>query len=399
MMIIGIDPHKTSHTATALDPVLNMGVASVRVDAALDGYRRLLRWGRQFDERRWAVENAKGLGSHLAQWLVDQGEEVEDVATTATARVRGLSRGGSRHNDVIDAAAAASVAALVGDSAVVTVEDQTTVFALLEERRANLAAQRVRAVNQLHALLRGLVAGGAPTSLKAATAAEALKRIRPKTLAQRTRKSLSWDLVGDIRVLDAQLAAIAKQMAAALEDYDSSLCDVDGVGPVLAARLIGRTGPPSRFGSSDAFASYAGVAPIEVSSGNRVTHRLSRSGDRELKSTLHLSPSPESACPTAPDADTSTARSTKPRHATRRCVASNAGSPATSGVECSPTTNHDTPSRPNSKQPLDKHKGTAGFIEAPRNPGRFTIVKQKAGHMLGCSAAKQLDSKNAHKER
>ncbi len=260
-MIIGIDPHKTSHTATALDPVLNMGVASVRVDAALDGYRRLLRWGRQFDERRWAVENAKGLGSHLAQWLVDQGEEVEDVATTATARVRGLSRGGSRHNDVIDAAAAASVAALVGDSAVVTVEDQTTVFALLEERRANLAAQRVRAVNQLHALLRGLVAGGAPTSLKAATAAEALKRIRPKTLAQRTRKSLSWDLVGDIRVLDAQLAAIAKQMAAALEDYDSSLCDVDGVGPVLAARLIGRTGPPSRFGSSDAFAGYAGVAP------------------------------------------------------------------------------------------------------------------------------------------
>jgi len=287
-MIIGIDPHKASHTATVLDPVLNTAVASLRVEATVAGYRRLLGWARRFDERRWAVENAKGLGCHLAQWLVAQGEHVEDVATTATARVRELSRGGRRKNDVIDAAAAASVAALQGDSVVVTAEDDTTVFALLEERRANLAAQRVRTVNQLHALLRDLIPGGAPTSLKAAGAAQMLKRIRPKTPAQRTRKSLAWDLVRDIRGLDAQLVTIAEQMTAALENYETTLCEVDGVGPVLAARLIGRTGIPSRFLTSDAFASYAGVAPIEVSSGERITHRLSRSGDRKLNSALHL---------------------------------------------------------------------------------------------------------------
>jgi transposase len=158
-MIIGIDPHKASHTATAVDPTTNTPVALLRIDASITGYRQLLRWALQFPQRRWAVENAKGLGCHLTQWLIAQDEHVVDVATTATARVRELSRGGRRKNDVIDASAAASVAALQGDAAVATADDETTVFSLLEERRANLAAQRVRSVNQLHALMRDLVAG------------------------------------------------------------------------------------------------------------------------------------------------------------------------------------------------------------------------------------------------
>lgn len=141
-MIIGIDPHKASHTATVVDPATNTPVSSLRVDASLAGYRELLAWGRQFPQRRWAVENARGLGCHLAQWLVARDEAVVDVATAATARVRELSRGGRCKNDVIDAAAAASVAALQGDIAVVVADDETTVFALLEERRANLATQR-----------------------------------------------------------------------------------------------------------------------------------------------------------------------------------------------------------------------------------------------------------------
>jgi Trehalose utilisation/Transposase len=103
-------------------------------------------------ERRWAVENARGLGRHLAQWLVARGEVVDDVPSTAAARVRELSRGGRRKNDVIDAAAAASVAALQGEANPVLTEDLTTVLALLDERRNNVVTQRTRLVNQLHAL-------------------------------------------------------------------------------------------------------------------------------------------------------------------------------------------------------------------------------------------------------
>ena len=166
-MIIGVDPHKSSHTATAVDVATNTVVASIRVVASATSYRRLLGWAEQFDQRRWAVENARGLGCHLAQWLVARGETVLDASTAATARVCELSRGGRHKNDVIDVSAAASVAALQGDAPPVGVDDDTVVFELLEEHRGSLTAQRVCSVNQLHALLRDLVAGGAPTALRA----------------------------------------------------------------------------------------------------------------------------------------------------------------------------------------------------------------------------------------
>ena len=279
-MIIGVDPHKTSHTATAT----NTAVGSLRVDASVAGYRQLLRWARQFGERQWAVENARGLGCHLSQWLVAQDEIVLDASTAATARVRELPRRGRRKNDVIDAAAAASVAALQGDASVVVAEDNTVVFALLEERRANLAAQRVRSVNQLHALLRDLIPGGAPRALKANTTGMLLRRVRPKTPPEATRKALAWDLVRETRGIDTRLEGITAQMIEALREHRSGLVDVNGIGPVLAVRLIGRCGRTCGVPNTDAFASYAGVAPIEVSSGERTVHRLWRSGDRKLNS-------------------------------------------------------------------------------------------------------------------
>ena len=287
-MIIGIDPHKRSHTATAVDEATNTPVASVRVDATLAGYRELMRWANQQPERRWAVEGARGLGRHLAQWLVARGEIVVDVPSTATARVRELSRGSGRKTDVIDAAAAASVAALQGDATPVAGEDHTTVFAMLEERRANLAAQRVRVANQLHAVLRDLVAGGAPLAITAKSASAMLRSIRPMSLCEHTRKELAHDLVRDLRVVDTSLVAIEKRMSEALDDQGSTLRRVDGVGAVTAVRLIGRTGSAMRFATPDAFATYAGVAPIEVASGERTRHRLSRRGDRQLNSAIHL---------------------------------------------------------------------------------------------------------------
>lgn len=116
MMLIGIDPHKSTHTATVIEPGNNREVASIRIEASLGEYRRMLAWARRWPQRRWAVENAEGLGRHLTSWLLARGEDVVDVPSTATARVRQLSRGGGRKNDRIDAAAAACVAALQGDA-------------------------------------------------------------------------------------------------------------------------------------------------------------------------------------------------------------------------------------------------------------------------------------------
>jgi transposase len=288
MVVIGIDPHKRQHTAAVLDQSTQRQLGALTIAATLDNYRRLLAWSKQWPQRSWAVENARGLGRHLAQWLIARGETVTDVPATATTRVRELSRGGRRKNDVIDAAAAASVAALLGDAAVVVVEDITSVLGLLDERRVNLAAQRTRLVNQLHALLRDLLAGGAPTQLTAAQASDLLRPVRPAGAVERVRKELARDMIAELRDIDARIKASEARTRTALNASGSRLTEVAGIGPVLATRILGRTGRPDRFPSGGHYASYTGTAPIQVASAEHSRHRLSRSGDRQLNAAIHL---------------------------------------------------------------------------------------------------------------
>ncbi|MFC0454120.1 IS110 family transposase [Rhodococcus jostii] len=287
MIVIGIDPHKSTHTATAVDPATNTDLGSIRIDATLTGYKTLIAWAKSWPQRQWAVENAYGLGHHLAQWLLVLGEVTLDVPTTATARVRELSRGGRRKNDRIDAAAAACVAALQGDARPVDPEGPAEILGLLDERRTNLSNSRTRSMNQLHALLRQLLAGGAPTSLTASAAAALLRSFRAKSPVDRMRVGLCRDLIADIRRLDDQLAANEKQMAETLDEHGTRLREVDGIGAVTAARLIGRTGRPDRFPTAAAFANYNGSAPVQIASADTDRHRLSRYGDRQLNSALY----------------------------------------------------------------------------------------------------------------
>lgn len=288
MVVIGLDPHKGSHTAAALEGTSHEQLDSIRVPAGLAGYRRLLRWATRFDQRRWAVEGASGLGLHVAQWLLAQNETVDDVLTTATARVRQLSRGRGRKTDVLDAAAAASVAALQGETSPVRREDVTDALALLDERRTQLSEARTRAANRLHALLRELAPGGAPRQLTPTTAAKVLAQTRPDTVAGHTRAELAHDLIAEVELLDHQLRDVKTRIEQALQTAASRLTRICGIGPVLAARLLGRTGAAARFPTPGHFASHTGTAPITVASGDRGRHRLSRAGDRKLNSALHI---------------------------------------------------------------------------------------------------------------
>jgi transposase len=322
VMLIGVDPHKSTHTATAVEPDTNQEVGSLRIEASLAEYRRMLTWAGRWPQRRWAIENAHGLGRHLASWLLARGEQVVDVPTTATARVRQLSRGGGRKTDRIDAAAAACAAALQGDARPMQPEGSAAALAVLDERRVNLAQSRVRAVNQLHALLRELLAGGAPTDLSASAAAALLRTVRPSGAVEHTRKSVATHLVTEIRALDARLKANTAAVAAAVKASGSTLTDTAGVGPILAGRLISRTGRASRFDSSAAYANYAGVAPVEIASADKTRHRLSRRGDRQLNSALHMVAMTQIRMPKSPGHiyyHTKIAEGKTPREA-RRCL-------------------------------------------------------------------------------
>jgi transposase len=123
-----------------------------------------------------------------------------------------LSRGRGRKTDALDAAAAAGIAATQGDAEPIAPDDATVVLAVLAQRRSNLVGQRTRSVNQLHAVLRELIAGGAPRKLRADRAAELLRAVHPVTAAERARKQVAWELVAEIGGLDRQLAMIGKRI-------------------------------------------------------------------------------------------------------------------------------------------------------------------------------------------
>src|SRR5215207_6954440 len=162
------------------------------------GLRALERWAKQFSERRWAVENAGGLGRHLAGRLAAAGESVVDVPPKLSARVRVLSSfaGNARKNDGVDALATALAASRNERLAQVDPEAASEVLRLLSERREDLVAERTRALNRLHGLLRDLVPGGIAGKLSADRAASILRGIRPKGVASsRLRRRLASEVL------------------------------------------------------------------------------------------------------------------------------------------------------------------------------------------------------------
>jgi transposase len=144
--LIGVDPHKGSVAVAAIDEATGelLERASFPQDRA--GLRSLECWAKRFSERRWAVENASGLGRHLAGRLATAGESVVDVPPKLSARVRVLSTGNARKNDGVDALATALAASRNERLAPVDPEAASETMRLLSERREDLVAERTRAL-------------------------------------------------------------------------------------------------------------------------------------------------------------------------------------------------------------------------------------------------------------
>jgi transposase len=279
VITIGIDPHKASHTAVALNEAGDV-LGQLRASADRGTLGRLRGWAERWPERVWAVEGANGLGHLLAQQLVGAGEAVFDVPATLAARARLLASGHGRKTDGIDARSVAAVAQARPNLRRVGPEDHSGVLRLLSDRRDELTQERRRAISRLHRLLRDLRPGGAPTELSAQVASGLLAKIRPASAADAERKAMARQLVADLRRLDRALHANRARCAAAVAACGTSLTRVFGISDVLAAKILGHTGDIGRFASAEHFASYTGTAPIEASSGEVTRHRLSRRGNR-----------------------------------------------------------------------------------------------------------------------
>jgi transposase len=286
-VMIGIDPHKGSHTAVAIGAAEEpLGEVRVRSSAAQAG--RLVAWAAPWPERTWAVEGAGGLGYLLAQQLVAAGERVLDVQPKLGARVRLLATGAANKNDPNDARSVAIAALRSPARREVTAESHAAVLKVWSKRHRDLGRTRTQVACRLHALLCDLVPGGISKEITAAQATIFLKQIEPSEAVALARCELAAEFLGDLRRIDAQMRDTKKRLAVTVRASGTTVTEIFGVGPVIAATMIGYVADVSRFPSRDRFAAYNGTAPIEVSSGDRKIYRLSRRGNRRLNHAIHM---------------------------------------------------------------------------------------------------------------
>jgi transposase len=287
MTMIGIDPHKATHTAVAIDDNEHV-VDKFELRASSLQAERLREWADGFTKREWAIESANGLGYLVAQQLVAAGEVVFDVPPVLASRVRVLGSGHSQKNDPNDARSIA-IAALRSDRlAIVRPDDHSRVLRLLAKRHRDMARLRNKHCTRLHALLLELEPGGISSEITVTKANMLLSGVVVENQVTRHRVMIANELVDDIARLDVALKASKKRVATAVGASGTTLTEIVGVGPICAAIIIGYTGDVTRFPTKGHFATYNATAPIEASSGPRPKHRLNPRGNRKLNHAIHI---------------------------------------------------------------------------------------------------------------
>jgi transposase len=284
MIVIGVDSHKRTHTAVAVDGT-GRKLAERTLPATSPGHLELVRWAARFAERTWALEDCRHLSRRLSSDLLVAGEAVVRVPPKLMAGARRSSREPGK-SDPIDALAVAR-AALREDLPVAALDGPDREVRLLVDHREDLVAERTRAENRLRWHLHELDPGSEPPtrSLNRTVVLAALARDLRDTPG--TVGRIARELVVRIRDLTASINELEHEIERLVADLAPSLLALTGCGPLTAAKLVGEAAGISRFRSRAAFARHNGSAPLPVWSGNTSRHRLSRTGNRQLNVALH----------------------------------------------------------------------------------------------------------------
>lgn len=292
MMVIGVDPHKGSHTAAAVDG-LGRKTGCKSVPATREGHRELIAWARAQapQGRRWAVEDVRHVASGLVRELLAAGEEVVFVPTRLMAESRkgGRERGKS---DPIDALANAR-AALREEEFLPPARLPAAVLEVrrLADHRDDLVAGRTRAVNRLRWLVHDLDPALAPPPRALTRTASAPRELHAALLAlpASAGRRVALSLLAAVTAATAEVTQLEADLTTLLSELCPQLLAVCGIGVVTAARLLGEAGDIRRFRSPAAYARHNGTAPIPASSGTPSggPQRLNRGGNRKANAAIH----------------------------------------------------------------------------------------------------------------
>ena len=286
-IIIGVDPHKLSVTIEVIDDHEQV-LATGRFATDNAGYAAMRKHVVAWPERTWAVEGSNGAGRPLAQRLLADGERVVDVPAKLAARARVLDTGHGRKTDAHDAHSVAVAAVRAKGLRVLAHDPDLEALRMLVDRRDELVRQRVQTVNRLQRLLGELTPGKVKKDITALQAKAILASVRPRDVLGKTRRRLAAEQLADLVAVEKKIKSLGKELKAVVQDSGSTLMDLPGVGPIVAARVLADVGDVARFADRNRFASWTGTAPIEASSGETVRHRLSRAGNRRMNHMIHI---------------------------------------------------------------------------------------------------------------
>jgi transposase len=285
MIVIGVDVHKQSVTAVAVDEAGRM----LEEKTILVGGDELVGWASALGgERLWALEDCRQLTRWLERQLLSLGEELVRVPPKLTVPERraGRARGKS---DPIDALAIARAALREPDLSRPRPGEQVfRELKLLVDHRDDLVDERRRIQQRLRWHLYQLDPTFA-VPLRMLARPSHLERVS-RWLARQERElqvRLARELVVCIRSLTRAIAELDRELEQRTMQTAPALLELPGCGALTAAKLLAEIGPIDRFKTDAQLARHSGVAPLEASSGRIQRHRLDRGGNRQLNAALY----------------------------------------------------------------------------------------------------------------
>jgi transposase len=287
--IVGVDPHRDSHSLAVVQIVSGAVVFESMIDASSAGYAQALSLAEEHapGRRAFAIEGTGSFGAGLTRFLVGRDEWVLEVS-----RLRRERRSGGK-TDALDAVRAArSVLAERRPSTPRAGGERQALQALVAAREGAVNAKRA-GLCQLRDLL---ITAPEPlrSELRPLTRARLLQRLAATRPHGRQDPELRGSLLAlrsiarRILQLTAEERELAREIEATTRILAPQLLDQPGVGPHAAAQLVLSWSHQGRITSEAAFARLAGAAPIPASSGRTIRYRLDRSGDRKLNRALHM---------------------------------------------------------------------------------------------------------------
>lgn len=223
-VVIGMDPHKRSATIEVMAGDESV-VGGGRFDTDRGGYAAMRKYATRWPNRVWAVEGSQGIGRHIANRLLADGEQVVDVPPKLSARARVFATGQGRKTDATDAHSIALVGTRMAGLRPVVNDEQLALLRILVDRRRSLGEDHTRMVSQLHQLLLELIPGGAKKSLSAAQAKALLATVRPRDAVGKARRRVAAELIGDLERVYRRSKEADKELKELVASTGTTLMD------------------------------------------------------------------------------------------------------------------------------------------------------------------------------